>query len=143
MTTMKDTTELVPLALLVAEGYAPTVNALARRLGDDVVIDAAGLRAVPIATARRLFDEREARRTAEVEARRLAASKPNPVIERVKAIQAHQDALRAAGLFDDDASALAVMCSADSAARLARKGRRLDELLAGRNEGLRIGPGRD
>lgn len=63
-----DRADLVPIAALCAEGFGygqpliatpkDAVNALEAELGDQVILDAIGRRAVTRKTARRLFDER-------------------------------------------------------------------------------------
>ncbi len=78
---------LVPLAHLVIEGVAPDIDALARALGEKVVADDIGRRAVTRDTARRLFAEhaentatcarRKAERAAQFTTRMAAQSRRN------------------------------------------------------------------
>lgn len=60
-----DLDRLVPLGALVAEGLADTVDALAKRIGDDVFLDDVGLRCCTRETARALFAERESKKAAD------------------------------------------------------------------------------
>lgn len=79
---------LIPLAELVIEGLAASVDELARRIGDDVLLDDIGRRCTTRATARHLIAERAA--AAERLRARKAQSRrqePDPVRERIRALQ--------------------------------------------------------
>lgn len=89
---------LIALSELVAEGFgAGSIDALADRLGDDVVLlDDIGRRCTTRATARQLFAERAAERAQqqarEQQRREELAAQGNPVRDRVRALQqAHAD----------------------------------------------------
>lgn len=115
----------------------PTVDRLADRLGDQVIVDDAGLRCCTRATARRLYDAREGRREAQRQATRQARQQPNPLRERIRAQQEHQRQIDIDG--DLAASALATITAGDHESRLAAAGRRMDDMLAsGRNGVLRF-----
>lgn len=97
---------LVPLSLLVAEGFGGDIDTLASRLGDDLILDDIGIRCTTRAAARALFVEREAERErhrARREAERQAAlQQPNPLRERIRAIHKLQDDHGNRGLVYDE-----------------------------------------
>lgn len=84
----------MPLGLLVAEGLADSVGALADKIGDGVFLNGAGLRCCTQETARCMVaarDAAEAERRARVQqeaAERRA--KGNPLRDRVRALQQAQ-----------------------------------------------------
>jgi hypothetical protein len=127
---MNDT---IPLLMLALELGAEPAE-LARRLDGEVSTDpASGLRVVPAAVCRRLIDERQARQAAQIEARRQAANVPNPVQQRVRAIQARQAQLRTDGLLEAGASPFVAVKVGDPDPELESAGHRLDDYLtAGR-----------
>jgi hypothetical protein len=96
---------LVPLSLLVAEGFGGDIDTLAKRLGDDLILDDIGIRCTTRVAARALFVEREtARERANARneaARQAAASRPH-IHDRIKAIQKLQAERGYTGLVYDE-----------------------------------------
>lgn len=83
--------ELVPLAELLVEGIVPdatTVDRLATKLGDAVLVDDIGRRGVTRDTARALFTEHAARVDRARERRESNRAGSNPYRDRAKAIAA-------------------------------------------------------
>jgi hypothetical protein len=108
------------------------VGVLVRRLGADVIIDAAGIRVVTAERAKAFIDatNQARQREREAEARRFAeaAAQPNPIRQRIKALRAKQDAHAPA---DTGISAFAAMISGTDADPLQSAGQHMDEMLAG------------
>lgn len=132
-------TDPITLAELFIEGFAPTIDDLAARLGGSVYLDDIGRRCVDRDVARGLFTERahyQAAQAAQAEqwAAELAAHQ-NPAIARVALIQARDAALRADGAIAADTPALAAMALADGNPDLDRRGRVFDELIAADRRG--------
>lgn len=93
---------LVPLAHLVIEGLADTIDRLADRLAGQVVLDDIGRRCVPREVARELFADRD-RWKAEAEARARAGwaereAESEQMRARLRAIQQAQEAAGGPGL---------------------------------------------
>jgi hypothetical protein len=80
---------LVPLALLVAEGFGDNIDTLANQLGDDLILDDIGIRCTTRVAARALFVERETAReraNARIEAERQAAASRPHTRDRIRAL---------------------------------------------------------
>ena len=123
------TPRLVPVSTVAAEVGVDT-DTLAARLAADVIIDADRVRCLPSDLTQRLIDDhraavqarRERRAAQEAELRR----RPNPLLERVRALQRAQERFEGS-----DLPALAVMTAGDLETRLESSGRHMDELLTG------------
>src|ERR1700737_4292802 len=132
---------LVPLGLLALE-HGTNVEHLAHRLNGEVVVDDAGLRAVPCATARRLADERQQQaeqQHASMEAwrARMAELAP-PTRARLRARRERQLRLRREHP-EVSAYEVAALDSGGTEQQLAAAGRRHDEYVqAGRNGGVGV-----
>lgn len=87
---------LIPLAHLVIEGLAPDMGALAARLDGRVVVDDVGRLCCTRATARELFDEREAQRVAEAERRAVERAEAEEAARRGRAARQSRQAARKA-----------------------------------------------
>ena len=124
------TEPLVPLVVLALE-LRTDVDILVRRFAGDILVDGAGLRAVPASRCREYLAKvyAEARQIHQ-DALRVATERQaagNPLRDRVKAIQARQAQLGEA----TDGAALGRMMAADLDARLDRAARDRAELAAG------------
>ena len=138
-------TDTVPLATVALEVDEP-LDTLAARLGSEVMYGVAAVRHIDARLAAKLIDAHRARQQAQREqeqakreqaaalhAERAQASRADR--DRVQAIARNQEALRAAGMLDDDTPALAVMAGADHQNKLEHAGRRFDELKNAANAG--------
>lgn len=120
---------LTPLTLIALE-IGGDADALAVKFADAVTFDDAAMRCVPTDTAHQFVTDhraavqaqRERRAAQEAELRR----RPNPLRERVRALQRAQERFEGS-----DLPALAVMTAGDLETRLESSGRHMDELLTG------------
>lgn len=128
---MNDTDLLVPLALVAAEGHG-SVDQLAHLFGAEVVVDDAGIRHVPRAAARRLYDQRETLRERN---RAAVAATPDRIHATLAARRERQRQILAA---DPDLDAWSVMHLADGDHNRALDvaGRRHDERVQAERLGL-------
>lgn len=128
---------LVPLGLLALEGHGDgNVDTLARLLAAEVVVDpATGLKSVHPTTARRLHDEWEEAKRAAAHRRQDFARQLNPTVQRVQAIQAHQQALQEAGVIGPDTPAIAVVGLKEYQEKADRLSRNFYRLKAAGNPG--------
>jgi hypothetical protein len=143
---MTTDTGLIALVTVASELGQP-VDVLAGRLGGQITQDATtGLRMVPAAAARALIDEQAAARVRERErARSLSALVAKYSLrQRVRALAAQQEQLRASGQWDPDMSAYAVMAAGDTRDHLdGYASRRMDRWLRGESDGAGISPRKD
>jgi len=129
------TENLIPLAELVAEGFAENIAALANRLDGSVFLDDIGRRCTTRDIARGMFVERAAEQEALQRQREEMAAQPNLSRRRVRALQARQAALRQEGLIAADTPASIVLAAGDRNSNLERAGRMRDELISAGNRG--------
>lgn len=123
--------ELIALTLVAAE-IGTDAGTLAHRLGDAVVVNAAGLRALPVDRCRAVIDDHHAAAQAASERAAEMAARPGPmdqVRRLVAAIDERDERLRAPGMLDAGMTAFARMQIADHEAKLEVKGRYLDEMI--------------
>jgi hypothetical protein len=131
------TDQTVPIQLLAAE-WGTSVEALISELGPGrLITDELEIRHTTVSDALELLAQRKARdarqRGEEQERLVTMAAMQQPVIARVRAIQAKQRAQRAAGEIDADTPALVAMTLGDPNTRLEAAGRRFEDMLnAGR-----------
>ena len=125
-----DLDQIVPLSVLALEGFGGgSIDHLAKILGDDMVLlDDLGRRCCTRETARALFTTRAEKREAEIERNRLARENraPNPIRERVRAIQDSQDGIEPTG------DALSDIKTADTEKNWERAAAIRDEMNSGR-----------
>jgi hypothetical protein len=119
---------LVPLAALVGEGLAATIDELADRLGEVVVLDDIGRRSCTRETARRLFAA-DAEAKAEMEALWRRQREKTVQLGREAQASVSRGVPLPAGL--EDVTAVQLMGASAAAARLDAAGRRHDEMASG------------
>lgn len=118
----------IPLSLLVLEGVADSVDALAARLDGAVVLDDVGIRCVSRQSARWLIAEKvEAEASQRAHRRRQQGELTRRCAESHAAIPTGIPAPRGV----DGVTGLAVLTAADKSARRDAAGQRRDELASG------------
>ena len=133
---------LIPLTILALE-LPQTAAQLEQRFAEQVLVDDLGRVCVDRAVAKTLITDHRARvaaaerrqRERDEAHREALAAQTGGVRERVRAIQAQQEAQRATGEWDPDMSAFAVMCGQEHSERLQTAGDRFSEMLSAQRRG--------